>query len=98
VAHSDLPQSDIIQASVIDSLFAVIKDTPATNKPKKSEVPPSQRVIGNAVDVKGNMYTFMSLVLSVSALDQIEKDLNTRVTQAPGLFKNMPVIVDFSNI
>jgi len=80
----------------------VIEDTEATDRLKQSKVKPTatsrQRNIGNAIDVKGNMYTMMSLVLSVSELDQIEKDLKARVIQAPELFKNMPVIVDFSNI
>jgi len=80
----------------------VIEDTEATDKSKQSKTKAiassNQCNAGKAIDVKGNMYTLMSLVLSVSELDQIEKDLQARVAQAPELFKNMPVIVDFSNI
>lgn len=74
--------------------------TDKTKQPKAKSIGSSsgQRSAGSAIDVKGNMYTMMSLVLSVSELDQIEKDLKARVTQAPELFKNMPAIVDFSNI
>lgn len=51
-----------------------------------------------AIDVKGNMYTLMSVVLRVNDLDQIRHDLIERITQAPAFFKNTPVIVDFSEI
>lgn len=51
-----------------------------------------------AIDVKGNMYTLMSVVLRMNDLDKIREDLTERVSQAPAFFKNTPVIVDFSAI
>ena len=53
---------------------------------------------GKAVDIKGNMYTLMCIVLGTDDLEQIGKDLAARISQAPALFKNTPVIVDFANI
>ncbi len=51
-----------------------------------------------AIDIKGNMYTLMSIVLRVSDLKSINTDLTERVSQAPAFFKNTPVIVDFANV
>ncbi len=51
-----------------------------------------------SIDIKGNMYTLMSVVLRVNDLKQISVDLSERVSQAPAFFKNTPVIVDFANI
>lgn len=51
-----------------------------------------------SIDIKGNMYTLMSVVLRVNDLQQINHDLTERVAQAPEFFKNTPVIIDFANI
>lgn len=49
-----------------------------------------------SVDIKGNMYTLMSILLHDNNIDNIASDLAGRVQQAPAFFKNTPVIVDFS--
>lgn len=54
--------------------------------------------MNKAVDLKGNMYTLMSVVLNLSDLQAVRRDLAERVLQAPGFFQNTPVIVDFSSI
>jgi len=51
-----------------------------------------------SIDIKGNMYTLMSVVLRVTNLAEIKRDLQERVRQAPAFFRNTPVIVDFSNV
>lgn len=51
-----------------------------------------------SLDIKGNMYTLMSIVLHDDGIDKIAVDLAERVQQAPAFFKNTPVIVDFSPI
>ena len=51
-----------------------------------------------AVDIKGNMYTLMSLLLHEKDIETIGNDLAERVQQAPAFFKNTPVIVDFSPV
>lgn len=50
------------------------------------------------IDIKGNMYTLMSILLHHDDLEKISADLADRVQQAPAFFKNTPVIVDFSKI
>lgn len=49
-----------------------------------------------SVDIKGNMYTLMSILLHDNNIDNVATDLAGRVQQAPAFFKNTPVIVDFS--
>lgn len=49
-----------------------------------------------AVEMKGGMYAFMSLRLHSMDLDAIERDLAEKVQQAPGFFKDTPVVVDLS--
>lgn len=48
------------------------------------------------VELKGGMYTFMSLKLHTSDLDVIDKALADKVLQAPGFFKDTPVVIDLS--
>jgi septum site-determining protein MinC len=51
-----------------------------------------------SIDIKGNMYTLMSILLHDSDIENITAALAERVQQAPSFFKNTPVIVDFSPI
>jgi len=51
-----------------------------------------------SVDIKGNMYTLMSILLHDHNIEKITTDLAERVQQAPAFFKNTPVIVDFSPV
>lgn len=48
------------------------------------------------VELKGGMYTFMSLKLHTSDMDVIDVKLADKVQQAPGFFKDTPVVVDLS--
>ena len=48
------------------------------------------------VELKGGMYTFMSLKLHTSDMDVIDEKLADKVQQAPGFFKDTPVVVDLS--
>ncbi len=50
----------------------------------------------NEVELKGGMYTFMSLRLHTTDLDLISKKIAEKVQQAPGFFKDTPVVVDLS--
>lgn len=50
-----------------------------------------------AVEIRGNMYTLMSLVLQSTNHAEIVRALYTRVQQAPAFLRNTPVIVDFSS-
>jgi len=52
----------------------------------------------NEVELKGGMYTFMSLKLHTDDLDVIDERLADKVQQAPGFFKDSPVVVDLSVI
>ncbi len=52
----------------------------------------------NEVELKGGMYTFMSLKLHTDDLDVIDQRLADKVQQAPGFFKDSPVVVDLSAI
>lgn len=51
-----------------------------------------------SIDIKGNMYTLMSILLHDSNIENITAALAERVQQAPAFFKNTPVIVDFSPV
>jgi len=56
-------------------------------------------VSGNKeVELKGGMYTFMSLKLHTNDLSVIDTRLGEKVQQAPGFFKDSPVVVDLSDI
>lgn len=54
--------------------------------------------VNNEVELKGGMYTFMSLKLHTSDLNIIDARLADKVQQAPGFFKDTPVVVDLSVI
>lgn len=50
----------------------------------------------DVVELKGGMFTFMSLRLHTSDLDIIGKRLAEKVQQAPGFFRDSPVVVDLT--
>ena len=52
----------------------------------------------NEVELKGGMYTFMSLKLHTLDLDVIDARIADKVQQAPGFFKDSPVVVDVSEV
>lgn len=47
-----------------------------------------------AVELKGGMYTFMSLKLQTTDVQIISTALADKVQQAPGFFKDTPIVVD----
>lgn len=51
-----------------------------------------------AIAIRGNMYTLMSLVLHSTSHAEIVKAVHQRVLQAPAFLSNIPVIVDFSAV
>lgn len=48
------------------------------------------------VELKGGMYTFMSLKLHTSDMHVIDEKLADKVLQAPSFFKDTPVVIDLS--
>ena len=50
------------------------------------------------VELKGGMYTFMSLKLYTSDIDTIDQCIAEKVQQAPGFFKDTPVVVDLTEL
>ena len=52
----------------------------------------------NAVELKGGLYTFMSLRLRTQDLDAIDAALADKVNQAPAFFKDTPVVVDLGEL
>jgi len=50
------------------------------------------------VELKGGMYTFMSLKLHTADLGVIDKQIADKVQQAPGFFNNSPVVVDLCGL
>ncbi len=48
------------------------------------------------VELKGGMYTFMSLKLHTSDMDVIDAKLADKVQQAPSFFKDTPVVIDLT--
>ncbi|MGQ7842963.1 septum site-determining protein MinC [Granulosicoccus sp. 3-233] len=48
------------------------------------------------VELKGGMYTFMSLKLHTNDMAVIDEKLADKVLQAPGFFKDTPVVIDLS--
>ena len=48
------------------------------------------------VELKGGMYTFMSLKLHTNDTDIIDQQLADKVQQAPSFFKDTPVVIDLS--
>lgn len=51
-----------------------------------------------AVELKGGMYTFMSLRVRSSDLDAIDAALADKVHQAPAFFKDTPIVVDIADL
>lgn len=51
-----------------------------------------------AVELKGSMYTFLSLKLHSSDPDAVGIALADKVQQAPGFFANTPIVVDLTQI
>lgn len=51
-----------------------------------------------AVEIKGRRYSLMSLKLLNTEFDAIRRSIRAATEQAPGFFKNTPVIVDFSDL
>lgn len=52
----------------------------------------------NEVELKGGMYTFMSLRLHTTDLSIIDKRVADKVQQAPAFFKDTPVVVDLTQL
>lgn len=52
----------------------------------------------SAVELKGSMYTFLSLKLHTNDINDVSAGLEDKVQQAPGFFANTPVVVDLSLI
>ncbi len=52
----------------------------------------------NPIELKGGMYTFMSLKLLTTDLQAIDKALASKVQQAPVFFKDTPVVVDLNEL
>lgn len=50
------------------------------------------------VELKGGMYTLLSLRLHSTNLEAIEAGLSDKVKQAPGFFSNTPVVIDMTRI
>jgi len=50
------------------------------------------------VELKGGMYTFMSLKLYTGDIDTIDQRIADKVQQAPGFFKDTPVVVDLTDL
>ena len=50
------------------------------------------------VEIKGGMYTFMSLKLRTGDMHEIDQAIADKVQQAPGFFKNTPVVVDLTQL
>ena len=48
------------------------------------------------VELKGGMYTFMSLKLHTSDMKVIDAKLADKVQQAPGFFKDTPIVIDLT--
>lgn len=48
------------------------------------------------IELKGGLFTFMSLKLHTADLDVIDEKLADKVQQAPGFFKDTPVVLDLS--
>jgi len=50
------------------------------------------------VELKGGMYTFMSLKLATTSLELVNEALADKVQQAPGFFKDTPVVLDLTSL
>lgn len=51
-----------------------------------------------AVELKGGMYTLLSLQIHSVEADAIETALKNKVQQAPGFFKETPIVIDLSPV
>ena len=51
-----------------------------------------------AVELKGGMYTLLSIQIQSIEQEAIELALKNKVQQAPGFFKDTPVVVDLSPV
>lgn len=51
-----------------------------------------------AVELKGGMYTLLSLQIHSVEADAIELALKNKVQQAPGFFKETPIVIDLSPV
>lgn len=56
----------------------------------------SHTAVKTGVELKGGMYTFMSLKLATTSLDLIDETLADKVQQAPGFFKDTPIVLDLT--
>ncbi len=52
----------------------------------------------SAVELKGGMYTLLSLQILSAELDAVSEALKSKVQQAPGFFKDTPIVLDVSPI
>ena len=52
----------------------------------------------HAVELKGGLYTFMSLRLRTSDLEAVDAALADKVQQAPAFFRDTPVVVDLGEL
>ena len=52
----------------------------------------------SVVELKGSMYTFLSLKLHSGDLSAVNEALAEKVQQAPGFFSNTPIVVDLTAI
>ena len=52
----------------------------------------------NAVELKGGLYTFMSLRLGTAEPVAVDTALADKVQQAPAFFRNIPVVVDLADL
>jgi len=52
----------------------------------------------SGVELKGGMYTFMSLKLQTGDMQAIDRAIADKVQQAPGFFKDTPVVVDLTEL
>lgn len=55
-------------------------------------------VSNSAVELKGSMYTFLSLKLHSNDVNSVAEALADKVQQAPGFFANTPIVVDLTEI
>ncbi len=59
---------------------------------------PSISSSNSVVELKGSMYTFLSLKLHSGDLPAVNEALAEKVQQAPGFFSNTPIVVDLTAI
>ena len=64
--------------------------SPQQDQPKKNNQP--------CLKLKGSLVPMTVLELNHYNPEQIEKDLKSKTTQAPGFFENLPVIIDLDKL